>query len=198
LQLLSYADQVLRYEAGQHDEFTLTNYDFEGQYTFDVAGWNHFLLGAGDRVAPYNLVPRIGTENSLEWHPTRRTINLLCGMVQDTISAADELNLILGLKLENDPYCGLSPLPGVRLAWKRKPDLLIWAAVSHAVRAPTTFDVDVREYSGSTLLLNGNPYFQLNAFELGDGHNSAMRLYRFPVFIICIRTCAALKSLPTR
>lgn len=171
LQLLSYADQVQRHETGQHDGFTLTNYDFEGQYTFDVAGWNHFLLGAGNRVTPYDLVPRIGTGNSLEWQPTHRTINLLYGLVQDTISATDDLNLILGLKLENDPYFGLSPLPNLRLAWKPKPGLLIWAAVSHAIRAPTTFDVDVREFSGSTLFLKGNPDFQpekLNAFELGD------------------------------
>ncbi|HEX5279676.1 MAG TPA: TonB-dependent receptor [Micropepsaceae bacterium] len=171
LQLLSYADQVQRYETGQHDGFTVTNYDLEGQYTFDVAGWNHFLAGAGDRVTPYGLVPRIGTANSLEWQPTRRTINLIYGMIQDTVSVTGELNLIFGLKLENDPYYGLSPLPSVRVAWKPNPGLLIWAAVSHAIRAPTTFDEDVREFAGSTLFLEGNPNFQperLNAFELGD------------------------------
>jgi len=87
------------------------------------------------------------------------------------MSLTDDLNLILGLKLENDPFSGLSPLPNVRLAWTPKPDLLVWAAVSRAIRAPTPFDTDVVEKQGQTVFLTGNPDFEpekLTAFEAGD------------------------------
>jgi iron complex outermembrane recepter protein len=87
------------------------------------------------------------------------------------MAPVENLNLIFGVKLENDPWSGLSVLPNFRLAWTPKPGLLIWGAVSRTVRAPTPFDVDVREKAGSSLFLTGNPDFspeKLTAYEIGD------------------------------
>lgn len=171
LQLLAYADENQRYSVGHNGAFTVTNYDFEVQHSFEFLRWNRLLWGLGDRVSPYDITARLAAANSLIFQPASHTANLFYVFLQDNISLAQDLNLILGLKLEDDPWSGWSPLPNVRLAWTPNPNLLIWAAISRAVRAPTPFDVDVVEKSGSSVFLTGNPDFateKLTAFELGD------------------------------
>jgi len=81
-----------------------------------------------------------------------------------------ELKLIVGLKLEDDPYSGVSPLPSLRLSWSPGPDLMLWAAASRAIRSPTPFDTDVRESVAGSLFLRGNPDFRtekVTAYEAG-------------------------------
>ncbi len=122
-------------------------------------------------MTPYRIQPQIGPATSLLFQPASRTLNLAYIFAQDTITPVQDLNVIVGLKMEDDQYSGWSALPNLRLAWTPKPDLLIWAAVSRAIRAPTPFDVDVREDVGKSLFLMGNPDFQpekLTAWELGD------------------------------
>ena len=80
------------------------------------------------------------------------------------------MQLVAGLKLENDPYSGLTPMPSVWLSWKPDSDNLIWGAVSQVIRSPTPFDADVQEKLGAAVFLTGNPSFlpeQLTAYELG-------------------------------
>ncbi len=171
LQLVGYVDEVDHSNTGSSGSFSVTNYDVEAQYDFALGRWNHFLLGAGNRVTPYRINPEIGPATSLLFQPASRTLNLAYVFAQDTMTPVQNLNVILGLKMEDDPYSGWSPLPDLRLAWTPKPDLLLWAAVSRAIRAPTPFDVDVREDAGKTLFLMGNPDFQpekLTAWEFGD------------------------------
>jgi iron complex outermembrane receptor protein len=171
LQLLAYYDEVEHSTVSSSGSFSVTNYDVEVQYDFAAGGWNHFLVGAGDRVTPYQINPEIGMVSSLLFVPAARTLNLAYLFVQDTMMPVQNLNVIVGLKMEDDPFSAWSPLPTLRLAWTPKPDLLIWAAVSRAIRAPTPFDVDVQEDSGKTLFLTGNPNFvpeKLTAWELGD------------------------------
>jgi iron complex outermembrane receptor protein len=90
---------------------------------------------------------------------------------QDSISLTRSLDLTLGLKLEKDPYAGVSPLPTARLSWKVADGALLWAAASRAVRAPTLFDEDLNDsIIPQILILTGNKNFQpekLTAYELG-------------------------------
>jgi iron complex outermembrane receptor protein len=77
---------------------------------------------------------------------------------------------ILGFKLEDDPYSGVTPLPSARLSWKLSDDMLFWGAVSRAIRSPTPFDEDIVERLGTAVALNGDRDFQsatLTAYELG-------------------------------
>jgi iron complex outermembrane receptor protein len=171
LQLLSYYDEVSRYSVGHNGAFTVRSYDIEAQHGFALGEWNRILWGAGERVSPYTIIGQIGAASSLLFQPAGRTLNLTYGFVQDTMTPVDNLNLIAGLKLENDPFSGLSVLPNLRLAWTPNPGLLIWAAVSRAIRAPTPFDTDLREKQGPTLFLSGNRNFlpeKLTAWEIGD------------------------------
>jgi iron complex outermembrane receptor protein len=90
--------------------------------------------------------------------------------VQDTISLSSQVKLTLGLKLEDEPYAGLQPMPSIRLAWKPVDTTLLWAAISRAVRSPTPVDTNLREYLGPVDFLNGSSGFRpevLTAYEIG-------------------------------
>jgi iron complex outermembrane receptor protein len=64
--------------------------------------------------------------------------------VQDEIALAENLQLTLGVKLENNDYTGTESLPSARLAWKASPTQLWWAGLSRAVRAPSRIDREVQ------------------------------------------------------
>jgi len=82
----------------------------------------------------------------------------------------DALSLILGVKLEDDPYAKVTPLPSVRLSWRINEHAMVWAAASRAIRSPTPFDRDVAEKLGGMLFLIGGADFQpekVTAYEVG-------------------------------
>ena len=140
------------------------------QHNFAFGGWNNIVWGLGDRISQYRITPRIGTANSLLWMPPNRTLNLGDVFAEDHVPLADGLELTLGLKLENDPYSGISPMPSGRLSWQLSKSDLVWLAVARAVRSPTPFDSDVVEKLGATTFLHGNPDFlpeQVTAYETG-------------------------------
>ena len=150
--------------------FTVNTYDLEVQHNFSIGSWNSIVWGAGDRIAQYRITPRVASDSSLLWSPAARTLNLGDLFAEDHIALGDRLELTLGLKLENDPYSGISPMPSGRFSWKLGNNDLVWAAASHAVRSPTPFDTDVVEQLGTLTYLTGNHAFmpeQVTAYELG-------------------------------
>ncbi len=89
---------------------------------------------------------------------------------QDEITLRDDLRLILGARVEHNPYTGSEFLPNARLAWKLAPDHLLWTAVSRAVRGPSRLDADVHIPSTPPFLLDGGPGVRsevANVAELG-------------------------------
>jgi iron complex outermembrane recepter protein len=102
--------------------------------------------------------------------PPRQRLNLANIFAQDTISILPSLKLTLGLKLEDEPYAGAQLMPSVRLAWKPVNSLLLWAAVSRAVRSPTPVDTNLHEFNGPIDTLDGSRGFRpetMIAYELG-------------------------------
>ena len=168
-QLLTYYDENQR-DVANGGGFVLNTYDIEGQHNFRLGSWNNIVWGVGDRVLQYGITDRIGTVSSLTWQPGHRTLNLADIFGQDRIPLADTVELTVGLKLENDPYSGWSPMPSGRLSWQVASDQMVWGAISRAVRSPTPFDTDVVEKLGSTTFLTGSPKFmpeQVTVYELG-------------------------------
>ncbi len=164
LQLLTYFDNEFRGE-NNGSNFSLDTYDFEVQHSFDVAGWNAIVWGAGERAVTY----RFGN-SALALVPPNQTLNLANVFAQDTISLSHSVKLTLGLKLEDEPYAGVQWMPSVRIAWKATDDLLLWSAVSRALRSPTPVDANLREYAGTLDVLNGSTAFRpeaLTAYEIG-------------------------------
>jgi iron complex outermembrane receptor protein len=169
LQLLAYYDQVQRWSVdggGLH----VNSYNIEGQHNFALGSWNRIVWGAGTRIHQYRLTDRVTPAEALTWNPNARTLNLFNIFVQDEISLGETLTATLGVKLENDPYSGWTPMPSARLSWTPGATDMLWAAVSRSVRSPTPFDVDVVEKLGGLTFLTGNPDFQpeqITAYELG-------------------------------
>ncbi len=170
LQFLAYYDETTRSAAGGGGAFTLDTYDIELQHNFKLGSWNSIVWGIGDRIHDYRITDRIGVDNSLMWSPGHRNLNLANIFAEDHIPLGDSVQLTIGLKVENDPYSGVTPMPSGRLSWQIAPSHTIWGAISRVVRSPTPFDADVVEKLGSVTFLTGNPNFlpeQLTAYELG-------------------------------
>jgi iron complex outermembrane receptor protein len=169
LQVLAYYDETQR-ESLNGGGFHLNTYDLEAQNNFKLGSWNNIVWGAGDRIDHYFITNRIAPASSLLFVPQSRTLNLADIFAEDHIPISDTVQLVAGLKLENDPYSGVTPMPSVRLSWQPDSDNLVWGAVSRVIRSPTPFDTDVQEKLGSAVFLTGNPAFlpeQLTAYELG-------------------------------
>jgi iron complex outermembrane receptor protein len=160
--LQAYADRTERRVAsGISAEVDAASVD--AQYTLASIGAHDIVVGTGGRVTKDEFTPGPGTAFL---SPGARTLETYNVYAQDTVSLSDRLDLIAGLKLEDNSYTGLEYLPSVRLAWRIDPSSLAWAAISRAVRAPSRFDRDLI----SPGVLAGGPDFvseTVIAYELG-------------------------------
>ena len=174
LQLQTYFDHVERATVGG-GQFVVNTYDADLQHSFNLGDRNAIVWGGGLRLVQY----RIDGTPSLFFVPPARTLDLSNGFVQDSISITPATTLVLGVKVEDDPYSGVSALPSARLALKPTDTSLIWAAVSRAIRSPTPFDTDVVEKIGAMTGLTGTSDFlpeKLTAYEVGARLQPAPRL----------------------
>jgi iron complex outermembrane receptor protein len=175
LQVQAYYDQADRGTPDDNGHFILDTYDLDVQHSFDLGARNALVWGGGLRLSHYTID---GTATLL-FAPPSRWLDLSNAFVQDTFSVTRTLKLIAGLKLEDDPYSGLAVLPDLRLSWKPMDAILLWGAVSRAIRSPTPFDRDVVEKVGTETFLTGGPDFEpetLTAYELGGRFQLASRL----------------------
>ena len=146
--------------------FSVDTYDVSLQHDFALGDWNKVIWGGGNRVVDYDIY----NTASLLFDPSHRSLDQGDLFVQDTASLTRSLDLILGLKIENEPYTGPESLPTARLAWKATNNILVWTAVSRAVRSDTPVDRDLIEKIGSTPILDKSFNFQpetLVAYEAG-------------------------------
>jgi iron complex outermembrane receptor protein len=159
----------------------LTTYDIDIQHSFALGGRQQIVWGGGVRaetddfpVSPGNVT----TPLTQFFRPTRRTLVIGDLFGQDTIALASGVSLVLGLKLENDAYVGVTPLPDVRLSWKPNDAGLFWAAVSRATRAPSRLDRDFYESLGALKVLVGGDFKSedLIAYEVGYRAQPTARL----------------------
>ena len=175
LQVQAYYDGMGRATEQNNGDFWVDTYDIDIQDSFNLGKRNQVVLGGGFRSANYN----IHGSGGLDFAPPKGALNLGDVFVQDSLSVTRTVTLILGLKLEDDPYSGLSVLPNARLSWKPMPSTLLWVAGSRAIRSPTPFDRDVVESVGGSPFLIGGPNFQpekLDAFEAGARVQPSARL----------------------
>jgi iron complex outermembrane receptor protein len=175
LQVQAYFDRVAQSTSNNGGSFWVDTYDFDLQHSFDAGNRNQVVWGGGVRSAQYGIT---GAAN-LFFVPPGRTLLLADLFAQDSLTITDNIKLIAGLKLEDDPYSGIEPLPSVRLSWKMNDDTLLWAAVSRAIRSPTPFDRDVVENIVNLVRLTGNPDFEtekLTAYEIGARLQPTSRL----------------------
>ncbi|MEO6080012.1 MAG: TonB-dependent receptor [Steroidobacteraceae bacterium] len=161
-----YFDHVQRGMEVNGVRLQINTLDLEAQQSV-LLGSNHRVVwGAGSRFSRYHIV----NTASLQFQPPRRGLELWNVFAQDTLSLGPQMKLTMGLKLEHNSYSGWEPQPDARLAWQASSSLLLWAAASRAIRAPTPFDTDVVEIFGGVRFLEGDPEFRAEnvmAYETG-------------------------------
>jgi iron complex outermembrane recepter protein len=196
LQVQAYYDHFGRSTPGA-GSFVGDTYDLDVQHTFELLAHNQITWGGGLRATSY----RIESTGALLFAPAARTLDLSNAFVQDSISVLPSTRLIIGLKLEDDPYSGVAWLPSARVAFKPNGNTLVWAAVSRAIRAPTPFDDDVIEKVGATTFLDANTAFQpetLVAYEAGvRAQTTATTSFRLSVFYNVYDDLRSIEPTPT-
>ncbi len=147
----------------------LNTYDLDVQHSFSWGRAQSIVWGGGVRIQNDNFPTVLSNTQPLLFSPQQRTLNLVNLFIQDSLSVSPSVKLILGTKLEDDPYSGVEPLPSARLSWKLTDSNLLWLAVSRAVRAPSRIDRDLFEVLGPVVLIRGGDFKaeKLIAYEAG-------------------------------
>jgi iron complex outermembrane recepter protein len=176
-QVQAYFDQTERVSPTGQGAFVTHTYDVELQQAMSLGSMQRVVLGAGERVNGYGIT----NSTSLLFLPAQRWLTLANLFVQDTLSLTKSLNIVVGLKMEDDPYWGWTALPDARASWQITDHASLWAAASKAIRAPTPFDDEVVEKVGPTVFLAANTLFRperVTAYEIGSRGelNSAISL----------------------
>jgi len=162
LQIQAYTDRAAR-ELSSDLRAEVRSSAVDAQYNLAPLGRHSVVIGAGARVTRDRLDPGSGTAFL---DPSRRTLTTYSAFAQDSVALTADVDLILGLKVEDNDYTGAEYMPGARVAWRPSDSALVWAAVSRAVRTPSRFDRDLFV----TGVLDGGPNFEsesVMAYELG-------------------------------
>lgn len=133
----------------------LRTYDLDLQHSFSVGNRHEIVWGGGYRVMSDHFPTVVSPTQQVEFVPESRTLDLANVFIQDTIRLTDALKIIPGIKLEDEPYTGLTALPSVRLSWIPAESHLVWLAASRAVRVPSRLDRDVRQRTGAVVTIDG-------------------------------------------
>jgi iron complex outermembrane receptor protein len=166
LQVQAYFDQTEQFGPAGGTAFVVHTYDLELQQTIAAGTRNHIVWGGGERVYSYGIT----NTATLLFEPSSHALTLGNAFIQDTVELTRSLNVLAGVKLEDDPYSGWTPLPDARLSWGITDRATMWAAASRAIRSPTPFDDEVVEKIGSLTYLAANTQFrpeEVIAYEVG-------------------------------
>jgi iron complex outermembrane recepter protein len=166
LQVQAYIDQSEQFGPSGSGGFVVHTYDIDLQQAISLGARNRFIWGGGERLYTYDITD----ETELLFVPNTRDLTLGNVFVQDTFSISSALSITAGLKAEDDPYSGWTPLPDLRLSWGINDHVTAWAAASRAIRSPTPFDEDVIEKIGPTVYLQANAGFrpeEVRGYEIG-------------------------------
>ncbi len=116
-------------------ERTVHTVDLDFQNTRDLNDRNEFISGLGTR---YMLSSIEGTEHH-EFPSDKYSHYFYSGFMQNKYAVIpQELYLTLGSKLEFNNYTGFEFQPNARVSWHPTESQTAWAAVSRAVRTPST------------------------------------------------------------
>jgi iron complex outermembrane receptor protein len=165
LQVQAYYDRTRRIYPGTFGE-ELDTYDIDVQHRFNPGGRHDIVWGGGYRYS------RDSVTNSavLAFLPASRDLTLANVFVQDSFALSEQLKLTVGAKLEHNNYTGFETQPNVRVAWKPNEQVLLWSAISRAVRTPSRLDRDFFIPGSAPFVIAGGPDFKsekLTAYEIG-------------------------------
>ncbi len=149
-------------------ENDLETFDLDFQYNLGWKGSHNLIWGFSYRKTD----DQTSNAPGLGFLPEDLRQELYSIFIQGEISVIpDELDIILGTKVESNDYTGTEWEPNVRLKWALDEEKLFWAAISRAVRMPSRVDTDLVQPSPPYFtVLAGDPDFvseNVIAYELG-------------------------------
>jgi len=155
--------------------------DFDLQHRFALGTRQDIVWGAGYRYQAEDISSQ---DFFVTLTPSRERDQLYSTFVQDDITLVrNRLDLTLGSKFEHNDITGFEVEPSVRLAWTPTEKQTVWAAISRAVRTPSSLERDIlenRSYSPPVLVeVFGDPNNiseGVTAYELGYRIKPAERL----------------------
>jgi iron complex outermembrane recepter protein len=147
-------------------------WDVDYEYRFHPLDRHQITCGAGYRYI-HAFCPS-EDQFTLTLLPDEQSTYVVNQYIQDEIALQpDRWKLILGCKLEENPYTAFEYQPTARLLWTPDERHSVWGAVSRAVRVPAMNDRSIfgTIYAGSSFRrVLGNPDIEsesLFAYELG-------------------------------
>ncbi len=116
-----------------------TTVDLDFQHRVQL-GQNHDLIwGLGYRYSR----DRMNSTGIIVAQPSSRAFTLASAFVYDDITLLpNTLRLMLGLRVEDNSFTGVEPLPNARLMWTPSDSQSLWASVARAVRTPSRAELD--------------------------------------------------------
>ena len=165
-QAQAYFDQTEQFGPAGEVGFVVQTYDLELQQSIAAGAYHRVVWGGGERVYKYG----ISNSATLSFEPPSHALTLGNAFIQDTMALGSRVNFVLGIKLEDDPFAGWTPLPDARVSFSINDHATAWAAASRAIRSPTPFDDEVVEKGGGKTELTGNSQFlpeEVVGYELG-------------------------------
>jgi len=150
-----------------HGNFASTDqtWDFDFQQQTHVARRNDLVWGLGLRFVEEETTP----SPNLFFVPNNHNTKLFSAFAQDEIQlVANHLWFTLGSKFEHNTYTGGEFEPNARLLWELNSRHSVWAAVSRAVRTPSTYEEAV--------------HFNTSAFPGPDGLPALVTAFGNPAF----------------
>jgi iron complex outermembrane receptor protein len=151
---------------------TQNTVDLEWQLRFLLGERHEMSVGTGYRYHDAQFESR----SSVEFRGNDDTLGLWHMFVQDKITLIPErLSLSLSMKVEHNEFTHSEYQPSVLVSWTPREHLLVWGAVTRAVRIPTRYErymhLPIEQLAPGTFsVLEGSMDFdseELIAYELG-------------------------------
>lgn len=150
--LQAYADHTRRSALPSFAE-SLDIVDLQFQHSMAPMGPHTLVWGANYR----HTWDEVRNTDYLAFLPPKTTQSWSSLFAQDEVGLSDALRLIVGARIERNPYTGAEFLPTLRLAWTPAPAHTLWASASRTVRAPSRLDADAFIPGKPPYLLRGGP-----------------------------------------
>uniref|UniRef100_A0A831XL89 TonB-dependent receptor n=1 Tax=Geobacter metallireducens TaxID=28232 RepID=A0A831XL89_GEOME len=139
LSLQLYYDRTEREMAVLGEDRDTIDVDFQNRFRYGSR--QEIMWGFGYRFSHESIANTV----TVSFTPNRRSDNLYSFFLQDDISLINEtLRLVLGSRFEHNDFTGVEIQPNARLIWTPDYRQTVWAAVSRAVRTPSSAEQHFR------------------------------------------------------
>gem|GEM_PF-824905 len=130
------ADNAVSFGQYHRDSYVL-----DAAYRWSVGERHKLVAGGQFRLDRDTLVPLDYPGFEVALDPASQTYNVVSWLLQDEIQLVpDDLTLLVGTKMEVNPFTGFEIQPSARLLKTLDEQRVVWAAVSRAIRRPNRIE----------------------------------------------------------